>query len=78
MILWNGDQHHVHVPHDDAVAALAAGADHEAEIGRDHLVERGDDAAAGIALGAVQERQMRGVEAAFERLQPVAFLDVAR
>ena len=71
-------QHHIHVPHDDAVAALAAGADDETEIGRDDLIERGDDAAARIAFAAVQEGQMRRVETAFERLQPVAFLDVAR
>ncbi len=45
-------QHHVHVPHDVAVAALAAGPDHESEIGRHHLVERRHDAAGRLGVAA--------------------------
>jgi len=82
--MWDGrndlverHQHHIHVPHDVASAGIAAGADHEAEIRRDDLVQRRDDPTTGFGVAAVQKSEMRRVKAAFECLKPVAFLNVA-
>jgi hypothetical protein len=68
MILWNGISIHVHVPHDVAVAGIAAGPDHEPEIRRNDFVQYRNDATARLGVAAVQKSEMSRVKTAFECL----------
>jgi hypothetical protein len=71
-------QEDVGIPHDGAIAGIAARADDEAEIGGYDFVDRRHDATAVLGVAPVQERQVRRIETALDTLQPIAFLDMAR